>query len=234
MKTVSPLQTLFAGSRSIYLLGFTLLGLSIVAACGGVAADSAPVADDSADAPTHFLSRLLGGEPERQPLTVATGTRLRIRLNDSLSSHSNHAGDSFSATLAEPVIVDGETALASGTRVLGTVTQAEVPKIGGRAKLSLRFDSVEAGGEPLPLDAVFAASGKSERMKDAAIIGGGTIVGAVLGDEVEHGEGGVLGAVAGGIAGALGAKKTQGKPVVVPAGSELTLELRAPVTVRPH
>ena len=81
------------------------------------------------------------------------------------------------------------------------------------------------------MTAVFSDKGKSQTGKDAAIIGGATLGGAILGNAVDPGEGTKIGAIVGGVAGAIAAKKTKGKPVEVPAGTVMTLELSQPVTI---
>jgi hypothetical protein len=177
-----------------------------------------------------FLAKLIGGEPEK--VTVPAGTLLSIRFENSLSSHANQAGDGFTAVSVQEVSRDGETVLPDGARVSGRVTEARPAKIGGRARLSLSFDTLELpSGEALPIAATIAATGKNELPKDAAIIGGSTIGGAILGEAVDEGEGGIVGAIVGGLAGTAGAKATHGKPVVIPAGAVISLTLTSPVTV---
>lgn len=172
--------------------------------------------------------------PPRPALVrVPSGTRLSVELGSTLSSHTSQVGQSFQASLTQDVAAEGRVALRKGTTVLGKVTEASpAKKIGGRARLSLEFHTLKlADGQRLPLQAVFAEVGKSQRAKDAAIIGGSTIGGAILGEAIDEGEGTKIGAVVGGLAGAAIAKKTQGKPVELPAGTVLTLELTQPVTV---
>ena len=53
------------------------------------------------------------------------GTAIPIRLQSALSSASSHAGDSFSATIDEPVVIDGQTLLAPGTPASGRVLEAK-------------------------------------------------------------------------------------------------------------
>src|SRR3989442_15352922 len=55
-------------------------------------------------------------------LTVPVGTVIPMRMDTSLSSNSTRIGDSFTAIVSLPVIVDGRTAIAEGTRVEGHVT----------------------------------------------------------------------------------------------------------------
>lgn len=203
-------------------------------ACGAADPDDAQTAaagEQSADAAADpsFFQRVFRAAPE--PVTVPAGTLVPVRFLDTLSSHGSVAGQAFQAEVVQDIAVDGRTVIPAGARILGTVTEARPPKIGGRARLSLDFDTLDIDGTSYPISAAFAQRGRSETPKDAAIIGGSTLGGAILGEAVDEGEGTVVGAVVGGIAGALGAKKTKGKPVVVSAGSTMSLQLESPVTV---
>lgn len=205
-----------------------------LAACGTAGSDDAQ-ADAAGEqsaatgAEPSFFQRVFRSAPE--PVTVPAGTLVPVRFLDTLSSHESVVGQAFQAEVVQDIAIDGKTVIPAGARILGTVTEAQPPTIGGRARLSLDFDTLDIDGASYAITAAFAQRGKSETPKDAAIIGGGTLGGAILGEAVDEGEGTVVGAVVGGIAGALGAKKTKGKPVVVPAGSTMSLELASPVTV---
>ena len=167
------------------------------------------------------------------PLTVLAGETLDIEFRETLSSHTSQVGQTFRARVTQPVSVGGKVAIPAGTAILGRVIEAEpAKKIGGRARLALDFESlVLANGATYSIDAVFSQAGKSQTGKDAAIIGGATLGGAVLGKQVGGDTGTIIGAVAGGIGGAFAAKKTKGKAVEVPAGTEMILELTHPVTI---
>jgi hypothetical protein len=177
-----------------------------------------------------LLARLFQGAPEK--VTLPAGTRLTVRLQNTLSSHDSQVGDEFVATVVQEVSRGGSTVIPDGATVAGRVTEARPPKIGGRARLSLSFGQLDLpSGDSVPIQAALARTGKSEVSKDAAIIGGSTIGGVILGEAVDKGEGGIVGAIVGGLAGSAGAKATRGKPVVIPAGTVLAIELTSPVTV---
>lgn len=211
-------------------------------ACGAVVAndddaepvgDSPEVAEESSTRERGFLDRVFEREPVR--LTAPAGTVIAIEFEDTLSSHETPAGTPFVAEVVDPVIVDGATVIPAGAAVLGRVTEARKPKgVGGRAKLSLDFHTLElADGQSAPISAVFAARGKSEAGKDAAIIGGSTLGGAILGEAIDgggNGDGDVIGGIVGAIGGTIGAVKTKGKPVLVPAGTVMSIELGRSVT----
>ena len=64
-------------------------------------------------------------KPVNQTLTIPAGTVITVRLGETLSSRSSSAGQGFSATVAEPVVVDGKTVIEKGAAARG-------PRRGGR------------------------------------------------------------------------------------------------------
>jgi hypothetical protein len=78
-----------------------------------------------------------------QPVVVTAGTKLTIKLSDDLGSKTSQTGQSFSATLDKDVVVDGQTAIAAGANVSGTVVIAHsYGKYAGEANLTLKLTSV--------------------------------------------------------------------------------------------
>ncbi len=63
-------------------------------------------------------------KPVEEELTIPSGTVVRVRLDETLSSKSSQAGQSFSATVAEPIVVNGNTVVDKGARARGTVVDA--------------------------------------------------------------------------------------------------------------
>jgi LysM repeat protein len=78
-----------------------------------------------------------------QPVIVAAGTPLTVRLTDALGSKASQTGQTFAATLDKDVIVDGQTAIPAGANVAGTVVSAKpFGHFAGEASLVLRLTSV--------------------------------------------------------------------------------------------
>jgi hypothetical protein len=177
-----------------------------------------------------LLSRIFEREPLR--VDVPAGTALEVELVDTLSSHASQPGEAFTARVIDEVRVGEQLAIPAGSTVRGTVTEARPPRgVGGRARLTLDFRELELGGASVPIAAELTRVGKSQAGKDAAIIGGSTIGGAILGEAIDDGDGDVIGAIVGGLAGTAAAAKTRGKPVVVEAGTLLAIELQQGVTI---
>jgi hypothetical protein len=178
-----------------------------------------------------FFDRLLG--ERTRAVTVPPGTVVQLRFSETVSSRYSSVGDAFRTTVDQDVRIADAVAIPAGSVIIGRVTEAHQPqKVGGRARLSLEFTAIELpSGESESIEAVFARRGKSENLEDAAIIAGSTLGGAVLGEAVHEGEGGVIGGILGGIGGAVAASKTRAKPVEVPAGTVMAVELVRPVTL---
>ncbi len=228
-------------TRSIAFLGIATLFALGWTACGAADAqnhlatdDQTEVRDGASTQERGFIERVLDPRPEPPPpIVVPAGTLLALRLENTLSSHETPVGQTISAMVTQEVSVDGRVAIRAGSVVRGRVLEARpAKKIGGRPILSLTFDELEVrDGEVVAISSHLTEVGKSEVLRDVAIIGGGTIGGAVIGEAIHEGEGGTIGAIVGGIAGTVGALKTKGKPVVLPAGTPLGLTLDSAVTL---
>jgi hypothetical protein len=161
-------------------------------------------------------SRESSPEAARAPALVAVTlpaqTVLLVEMASGLSSHTSQPGQAFRATVSQEVSMNGLLAVPVGSNVYGKVTEAHpADKIGGRAELALIFHTLElTGGEPMAIAANFDLAGKSQRTKDAAMIGGGVVGGAIIGDQIDDGTGTAIGAIIGGVAG-TGSQEDQGQ-----------------------
>jgi ribosome maturation factor RimP len=165
--------------------------------------------------------------------TIPAGTRVSVRLNEAVNSGTSKAGQAVSATLADPVTIDGVQVLPAGSPVRGEVTAADASgKVKGRASLAMDFRSVSAHGESHPLGAHFSMVAPATKKSDAKKIGipaaGGAIVGAIIGG----GKGAAIGAAAGGGAGTAAVLMTPGKEVGLASGAEVAVTTGAPFDVK--
>lgn len=175
---------------------------------------------------------------------VPAGTALMVKLETTLATFSNKAGDPFQAQLTQPVVVDGKTLIPAGAMVEGRVTKvAEPRRISGKPTIGILPEAlILPTGERLFLDAIlvdtnipgtdvnsegqFKGSGHDRR--DQLETGGGTAGGMLIGGLV----GGPIGIVVGGAIGAGssgGYWLTKHHSATLPAGTVLTLEVNRPV-----
>ena len=106
---------------------------------------------------------------------LAEGTTLVVRLQKTLSSASAHAGDSFEATLDEPVVVEEQTVIARGVRVTGQVLDARHSSGAQTAGyLRITLASVDADGRTVTIgtSSVFVKAGPHYERPSATGIAG--------------------------------------------------------------
>jgi hypothetical protein len=174
-------------------------------------------------------------KPKPQPVVIPAGTILTVRMVDSLSSKSSQAGQSFSATLAQPVSVAGKTALPAGCKVTGTVVTAKAKgKIKGEGQLDLKLASISAGAQTYDIKTlVLSSTEKGKGKRTAATTGGGAAGGALIGGLAGGGKGAAIGGLAGAGVGLVGGALTGNKQIEIPAESALSFTLSAPLTLPP-
>lgn len=189
--------------------------------------DSVPARESSPDAGPAF-----------EELTIAAGTRATLTLDQTLSTEHAAVGDLFTATLQTPLTDDRRVIAPAGSRVRGTITA--VQKSGGagqEAVLKVHFEEVVVDGVSHPIQATLLEANATlegtrttgERVgAGAAGAGAGAIIGAIIGD----GTGAIIGAAAGAAAGTAISMGTEDKNAVLAEGSELVIQLDAPVVVR--
>jgi hypothetical protein len=174
--------------------------------------------------------------PPPQPVTytIPAGTRITVRLAQTIASNTAHAGDSFDATVTSPIIVKGKTLVATGSTASGTVTAANSRgKFKGAGVLSLRLASLRIAGNRTPIDSSIwsrTLSGKGKRT--AGFIGGGGGAGALIGGLAGGGKGALIGGLVGAGGGTAAGAYTGNQQVVVSAESPLTFTLRNSVSVK--
>jgi hypothetical protein len=165
-------------------------------------------------------------------LTIPAGAVIQIRTNDWLSSDRNHKGDEFTATLAQPIIVDGWVVMRRGQTVVGQVTDAQkAGRVKGVSKLQLELSQLTlVDGQLVPAQTTLLnASAGTSNGRDAAAVGVTTGAGAAIGAAAAGGSGAAIGAGAGFVASIAGVLLTRGKPTIIPPEDVLTFRLESAV-----
>src|SRR5271155_1398926 len=129
---------------------------------------------------------------------VPAGTALMVKLETTLATFSNKAGDPFQARLTQPVMLNGKTLIPAGAMVEGRVTKISEPRrISGKPTIGILPEAlILPTGERFFLDATlvdtnaghdtdvnqegeFKGSGHDRR--DQLETGGGTAGGMLIG-----------------------------------------------------
>jgi hypothetical protein len=220
-------------------LSFAVLGCNKPAAPPDSSASPSSSDSGSSSAPSGDAagsgSAMSNMKPEpAQTLVVPAGTVLTVRLGQTVGSKVSSTGQTFTATLASPVVIGGKTAIPSGATASGTVVDAKpLGRFKGGASLQLRLTSLTVNGTEQSISTssvVRTEKGKGKRT--AVMAGGGAGLGALIGGLAGGGKGAAIGALAGGGAGAGGAAFTGNKDIVLPAESALSFKLEQPLEVK--
>ncbi|MBX5496460.1 MAG: hypothetical protein IRZ15_14095 [Bryobacteraceae bacterium] len=172
--------------------------------------------------------------PQPKTVTIAAGTLLTVRLGEGLSTSRNQPGDTFTAVLDKPLVVDGYVIAERGARVEGRVVEAErAGRVKGLSSLSIALTSLHTSdGQTLRLNTeTFQKMGESSKKQDVAKVGIASGIGAAIGAIIGGGKGAGIGAAVGGAGGAGTVLATRGKDATLPVETRITFKLSEPVTV---
>jgi hypothetical protein len=167
-------------------------------------------------------------------ITIPAGKVIFVRLNEPLSSDHSHVGEGFTASLDQPIVVNGWVVARRGETVVGTVTSAKkAGRVKGVSQLGLELnDLTVVDGQQLPLvTELWNGSAGTSHGTDAATIAGTTGVGTIIGAAANGGEGAGIGAGAGAAAGIAAVLLTRGKPTVLGPEARLSFRIKEPVII---
>lgn len=171
--------------------------------------------------------------PPPQKVTIPQGTVLSVRLIDPIDSEKNQTGDSFHATLNQPLTINGDVVVPSGSDVQGHLVEVKsAGKFAGSSQVVMQLDSIKSGSSTYNVQTDQYTKQGSSRGKNTAVkTGVGAGVGAVLGGLLGGGKGAAIGAAAGGGLGAGSQAVTKSQQIKLPSETVLSFTLQAPVTV---
>jgi hypothetical protein len=165
------------------------------------------------------LPALAEGVPE-----IPSGTAVKVRIIDKLSSEESETADTFHGTLDEPIVVNGKELYPKGADVTGRVTNVQRSgRLSEPGELDLVLVTVSGGRMAASLSVEpLVIKGESHAKSNATKIGGGAALGAIIGAVAGGGKGAAIGAGVGAAAGTGAAAATGKRPAVVEPEAVLT------------
>jgi hypothetical protein len=188
------------------------------------AAPAAP-AKSSSVIPAKMATNLAAAPP-----TIPAGTRVAVRMIDSIDGKKAKAGMRYRATFDDPVAVGSQVAIPKST-----ACTVEVVSVKQGQEMAVRLREVNLSGKAFSIssdDATIDATGTSKK-KTAVRRGVGLgAAGAGIGALAGGGEGAAIGAAIGATVGAVSAAKAKGKQLSIPSETRLLFSLQAPLLLK--
>ncbi len=180
--------------------------------------------------------------------TLAVGSKMRVRMDDTLNSKTAKAGDTFTATIVDPVYAEGGAqVIPAGSKITGKITAATAAQRQGKpGTIDVSFVSVKlptgatqaVNGSLTDLDAgktesdnEGTLSGDKLEKRHIIFIGGGAAGGALLGAILGGGKATGIGAIAGAGAGVAADLLLKGPEAEVKPGTEFGVILNQAVSM---
>lgn len=165
------------------------------------------------------------------PVVLPAGTALAVRVNEALDTKTSKPGDTFTASVAQPVTVQGRVVIPAGAAVTGDVENVKQGgKISGESELSIHLTTLRLNGMSYPITTgPLVQQGKGKGSRTAKIGAGTAAAGALIGGLAGGGKGAAIGALAGGGAGVAGSAYTGNKGLSIPAETVVQFQLAQPL-----
>jgi hypothetical protein len=173
--------------------------------------------------------------PPPQPIsvTIPSNTVVTIRTIDTIDSTMNKSGQTFNASIDEPIIANSRVIVPKGSNAtLKLVNANSAGKYKGTSELTVSLDSFTYQGKTYMVSTTdVQEKGGSRGKRSAVVIGGGAVLGAIIGGIAGGGKGAAIGAAAGGGGGAAVQGLTKGQQIKIPAETRLDFTLHDSVSV---
>jgi len=201
---------------------------AVIVGCGKSPSEVSSNGDSSTSTPSS------GGGLFSHSVTVPEGTTIVVRLDQTISSKTSHSGDTFTATVAQPVSIGDKVAIPEGSTASGTVVTAKARgRFKGAAILKVVLNQVTVRNSNYAVETnADSRYMKGKGKRTATMIGGGAGLGALIGGLAGGGKGALIGAGAGAAAGTAGTAFTDNKDIVLPAEQAITFRLLKPIDVK--
>lgn len=166
-------------------------------------------------------------------MTIPSGTEISVRMIDAVNSETSRLGQTFRASIDEPVMVNGQQVIPRGADVLTKlVTDERSGRFEGKTILTLALQTITVNGVPVDVTSSDVQTASNSRgSRTAKVVGGTAAVGAIIGAIAGGGKGAAIGAGSGAAVGAGAEVLTGGQKVKIPSETRLTFRLQAPANL---
>lgn len=196
-----------------------------------------------------FLTASLSAVAQAVTYTIPAGTVLHCRLTRTLSTKLNSQGDLFTATVSEPLVINGKEIIPAGATLQGHVSSIARPgRIRGVGKMQLAAEKIFLrNGTAYSISSVLLTvygaegakvtgdegmlQGPSSRKRDLKEVGIGLGGGGLLGTVFGGLHGTLVGGAVGGVAGFVDSLRRRGKDLTLPTGTQLNYEFTRPLMI---
>jgi hypothetical protein len=172
--------------------------------------------------------------PGPTPVTgiqIPTGTPITVRMIDKVDSNVARLGETFRASVDEPVLVNGQTVIPRGAdAMVKLVEDQQSGKFEGKTILTLALTGITINGQTIDTTTGAVSQASSSRgARTAGVVGGSTALGAIIGALAGGGRGAAIGAASGAAVGAGAQVITKGQQVKIPSETRLNFTLQQPI-----
>ena len=166
---------------------------------------------------------------------LQAGTTFRLEMDNEINSKIARVNDTFTATVAAPLVKRETIILPIGTVIEGRVTKVRRASFGGKSGiLEVSFQTIRlANGAKRDIEGVLVKDLKADSANtaNALTILGGTALGGVLGAAVKGGSGAVIGAGLGAGAGTGVAFLKKGRDLSIKSDEQFEIKLTKTVNL---
>ena len=168
-------------------------------------------------------------------VTVPQGTSFSVRLVDPIDTERNKVGDTFRATVSQPVMIDDEVVIPTDADVEGQIVDTKsAGHFEGRSAIALTLTRLRMNGKTYTLRTnQYDKQGASRGKRTAATVGGGAALGAIIGGIAGGGKGAAIGTVVGAGTGTGVQAATKAQQIKLPSETVLNFRLEGPLKVTP-
>jgi hypothetical protein len=162
---------------------------------------------------------------------IPAGTAITVRMIDAVDSKAAHLGQTFRASVDEPVLINGQIVIPRGADALAKLVEDEQSgKFEGKTILTLALTDITINGQMIDTTTGDVSRASSSRgARTAKVVGGATALGAIIGALAGGGRGAAIGAASGAAVGGGAEVLTKGQQVKIPSETRLTFTLQQPI-----